>query len=218
VRRDFSPTLCFVPEAIVGLDGKARLLIPLKDSITTWRLRLVASAASGATGVGEGRIRVSQPLHAEPWVATHVTVGDDLELPVAVRNETGSAMSVALGLRTSSELAVVGSASASLPVGPGGTGSHAFRIRAVAAGEARVHLVSDGGSARDAIERVIHVRPNAREVTEAVGGALGAGAPLELDLPPLAASVPRERRVSVYSTPVAEVLAGLEGLIACPHG
>ena len=55
VRRDFSPTLCFVPEAVVGPDGHARLEIPLKDSITTWRLRLVASAADGATGVGEAR-------------------------------------------------------------------------------------------------------------------------------------------------------------------
>ena len=56
--------------------------------------------------MGEARVRVSQPLHANPWIAPHLTVGDELELPVAVRNETDEAMDVALALGVSSELEV----------------------------------------------------------------------------------------------------------------
>jgi hypothetical protein len=218
VRRDFSPTLCFVPEAVVGPDGHARLEIPLKDSITTWRLRLVASAADGATGVGEARVRVSQPLHANPWIAPHLTVGDELEVPVAVRNETDEEMQVALALGVSPELEVLGVAAASLHVPAHEGAAHVFRYRAVARGSARVRVDATSDTARDAIERVVSVRPLEREVVEVKSGSVSSELPWTAAFPPLAADVDREHRVSVYPSPLAETLDGFEGLIACPHG
>ncbi len=233
VRRDFSPTLCFVPEAIVGPDGKARLEIPLKDSITTWRLRLVASAGDGATGIGETRIRVTQPLHAEPWIATHLTVGDDLEVPVAVRNETDDAMRVALSLHSSPQIEAVGSKGADVAVDPHGTGAHVFRIRAVAPGSARVRIdARSAGHAdalhsdalrsdalcSDAVERVVSVRRLGREVVETAHGSLSKDLPWSAAFPPPPADLPTEQRLTLYPSPLADVLGGFEGLIAQPHG
>jgi len=218
VRKDLEPTLCFVPEAIVGPEGALRLEIPLKDSITTWRLRLTASAADGATGVGETRLRVSQPLHVDPWIAPHLTVGDELELPVAVRNETDGALDVALRLETSEHLEVLGERSAVVSVPAGGTGAQSFRYRAVGRGSARIRVDAVAGEHRDAIERVVSVRPNAREVVDVANGSIAADSPWQAALPVLAAGVPHEHRVSVYPSPLAETLDGFEGLIACPHG
>jgi uncharacterized protein YfaS (alpha-2-macroglobulin family) len=219
VRRDFAPTLCFVPEAIVGPDGRARLEIPLKDSITTWRLRLVASAADGATGVSESTtLRVTQPLHAEPWVAAHLTVGDEVDLPVAVRNETEEALSVTTRLAVTAGLAVVGDDLAALDVAPGGTAAATFRLRAVARGEARVRVDVAGGDHADAVERVVHVHAADREVVHAANGVLSPAEPWTAVLPALAAGAANECRVAVYPSAMAETLAGFDGLIACPHG
>ncbi len=87
------------PRPIVGPDGQATLSIPLKDAITTWDLRFVASAADGAVGTTNAALRVAQPLHAEPWIAPFLTVGDELDLPVALRNETEGTPTVAVRAR-----------------------------------------------------------------------------------------------------------------------
>ena len=207
-----------VGEAVVGPDGNTRLEIPLKDSITTWRLRLVASDAMGATGVGETRIRVNQPLHANPWIAPHLTVGDELELPVAVRNETDGPMEVALTLGLSAELEAVGAVEATVQVPPHEGAAHVFRYRAVARGSARVRVDAVSAEARDAIERVVSVRPLEREVVEAKSGSISSEEPWAATFPALAAGVDHKHRVTVYPSPLAETLDGFEGLIACPHG
>ncbi len=218
VRRDFKPTLCFVPEAIVGPDGKAHLEIPLRDSITSWRLRLVASAADGATGVGETSIRVTQPLHVAPWIAPYLTVGDELDLPVAVRNETAADTDVALALSASSGIAVLGESQARVAVGPHGTGSHTFRIRAVAPGAMSVRVDATSATAQDAIERVIDVRRLARAVVETVNQTVSADSPFTAAILASTPELPTDHRVSFYSSPLADVIGGFEGLIACPHG
>ena len=218
LRKDFSPTLCFVPEAIVGPDGQASLAIPLKDAITTWDLRFVASAADGAVGTTNAELRVALPLHAEPWIAPHLTVGDEVDLPVALRNETDAAVAVRARLVVCRELSVVGDAVAAADVGPAGTGAVTFRVRAVAPGRARVRVDVAGGTERDAIERVVVVRPEARADVETVHATVSAEAPFLAALPVAAAAVHTERRASLYASPLAEVMGSFEGLIACPHG
>jgi len=185
-------------------------------------MRLVASAADGATGIGGTSIRVTQPLHAEPWLATHLTVGDEVDVPVAVHDETDAAMRVSASLRLSPGLVAVGPVEAAVEVGAHGTAAHVFRVRAVAAGEARATVLVASGRGgpdlSDAVERVVTVRPLARAVVETRSGTLAAGLPWTPALPALAEGVPSERRVSFYASPLADTLGGFEGLIACPHG
>lgn len=218
LRKDFSPTLCFVPEAIVGPEGTTTLSIPLKDAVTTWDLRLVASSAGGAVGTTMTALRVTQPLHAEPWIAPFLTVGDELDLPVALRNETEATVVVRARAAVSGELALLGDVRAEVEVGPRGTGAATFRLRAVAPGSARVRVDATSTAEADAIERIVVVRPKARAQVETVHGTLSPDHPFLAALPVAAAAVYTERRASLYGSPLADVLGGFEGLIACPHG
>ena len=76
----------------------------------------------------------------------------------------------------------------------------------------------DAGAHRDAIQRLITVHRLARADVACAGGVVTGAQPFVAALPPLAAEVPRDRRLTVFPTPMAETLGGLEGLIACPHG
>nr|MDJ0975754.1 alpha-2-macroglobulin family protein [Planctomycetota bacterium] len=215
VRRDFDPTLIFVPEAIVGPDGKTTLRIPLKDSMTTWRLRLVASRDDGATGVGTGSIRVMQPVHATPWLSPHLTIGDVVSVPVAIRNEEDRAVTARVTATASSHLAELGEVQMSVDIGPGGTGRATFRYRARESGKATVRIVVDTGTAQDVQERVITVHRNARTVVAVANGNVTADAPFDTRMP---SDGPGEVRLDLYPSPLAEIVSGFDGLIRAPHG
>ncbi|MDF1702761.1 MAG: alpha-2-macroglobulin family protein, partial [Planctomycetota bacterium] len=199
VRKDFDPTLCFVPEAIVGPSGRARLAIPLKDSITTWQLRLVASDASGAVGVGTGRIRVRQSVHAAPWLAPHLTVGDVVDVPVAVRNEESRGVIVSVQATTSEHLVALGSQTITLEVGPLATGRATLRYRAVRTGKARVRLVAATPASQDMQERIVHVHPHARTIVDVLNGSVTSDARFPTVM---AAAGPGEVRMDLYPSPL----------------
>ncbi len=212
LRRDFAPTLVFVPEALTDEEGRARLSVPLADSITTWGMRIVASADDGAVGVGHADLRVTQPLSVEPWVPSHLTVGDELDLPVALRNGADAKVTVKVRLESSPGIDILGGPGAEVEVLPGGTGAHTFRIRASAPGRAAVRVFAEAGTERDAVERAITVRPYAREVRDARSFVLKAGsvAPSVGDRGAL--------RLDLYPSAVADTVAGFEALVREPHG
>ena len=101
---------------------------------------------------------------------------------------------------------------------PGGTGAHVYRYRAVRHGRATVRVDADGGEHRDAIERVVTIRPVGREMVDLASASLDEEQPWQAVLPVLAEGILREHKVSVYPSPLAETLDGFEGLIQCPHG
>ena len=214
IRRDFNPTLCFVPELIIGPSGKTTLEIPLKDSITTWRMRLIASRGDGAVGIGEGKLRVSQPLHLGPWLPRHVTVGDEWDLPVAVRNELPEAVTATLSLYTDEQIEIVAEKHAVVEIGPRGTGAVTFHLKAVRAGRCTVGLRGDTGASEDQVERIVHVHPNAQAIVTTHTGNLASAMPFKGSVLPRAGDL----RLELCPTALTELVSGFEGLIRCPHG
>lgn len=220
VRRDFDPTLVFVPEVALDARGRARLPIHLKDALTTWRLRLVASAGDGSIGTAETALVATQPLAAEPWVAPHLTVGDVLDLPVALRNGTEHAETLAVQLKVGAGLKGLGPMRAELLVAPRATGAVTFRLRAESPGRALVRIDARGEDAGlvDAVERFVTIVRDARPHVETKSVTLEEGPATDLALAPPKEPWPTERRVRAFPSPVTEVIGSFEGLIACPHG
>jgi hypothetical protein len=215
IRRDFPTTLCFVPEAIVGPEGRTRLAVPLADTITTWRMRLVASDANGAVGLGEAAIRVGRPVHLEPRVPGHLTVGDRIEVPVAVRNETNRALTAEVRVETDARLTIDGEATSVVTVPPRRTGICRFTLEARRHGDARVRLFTTAGAESDATEQVMRVLRHARRTVTIRSAGLGAKRPWTPRLPRGRADAVR---LDVFPSPESEALAGFEGLLGEPHG
>lgn len=60
VRSYFPEALYINPEIITDGDGRASISIPLADSITTWRMAMLASTVHGALGSATSSLKVFQ--------------------------------------------------------------------------------------------------------------------------------------------------------------
>ena len=65
VRSWFPESLYIAPEIITDRNGRARITVPIADNITTWRIAMLASTASGALGTGASSLKVFQDFFTE---------------------------------------------------------------------------------------------------------------------------------------------------------
>jgi uncharacterized protein YfaS (alpha-2-macroglobulin family) len=99
VRSYFPEALYINPEILTDGQGNASVTIPLADSITTWRIAILASTQSGALGSGESSIKVFQDFFVDLDLPATLTQGDRVSIPVAVYNYSGKAGEVNLNLQ-----------------------------------------------------------------------------------------------------------------------
>src|SRR5258707_12679704 len=75
VRSYFPEALYINPEIITDKDGVASITIPLADSITTWRMAMMASTPRGALGSGRARIKGFQDFFVDLDLPVRLTQG-----------------------------------------------------------------------------------------------------------------------------------------------
>src|SRR5262249_23757539 len=86
VRSYFPEALYINPEIITDRNGNASISIPMADSITTWRMAMLASTTRGALGSATSSIKVFQDFFADLDLPVTLTQGDRVSIPVAVYN------------------------------------------------------------------------------------------------------------------------------------
>ncbi len=99
VRNYFPETLLWAPEIVTDKDGKVTVKFQLADNITTWKIYSVASNLEGRIGVSEKEIKTFQPFFVDLLPPRILTKGDEISLPVQVRNYTDQKQSVEVSLR-----------------------------------------------------------------------------------------------------------------------
>jgi hypothetical protein len=86
LRRIFEETAYWAPSLETGLNGRAKLHVTLPDSLTTWTLHALASTIDGRVGAIDETFRTFQPFFVDLDVPQVLTVGDEISLPVNLRN------------------------------------------------------------------------------------------------------------------------------------
>ena len=99
VRSYFPEALYINPEIITDQNGVASISIPMADSITTWRMAMLASTMHGALGSGTSSIKVFQDFFADMDLPVTLTQGDRVSIPVAVYNYSGAPGDIRLKLK-----------------------------------------------------------------------------------------------------------------------
>jgi hypothetical protein len=220
LRKDFPETLYWQPELLTDGRGRASLKFKLADNITTWKVSAIASTESGELGTAEREVRAFRPFFAELDPPRVLTEGDEISLPVVLRNYLARPQRVALSIKPEDWFALLGPADKTAEIAAGDAARETFDLRATASViEGRQRVTAVGADSSDAIERTVHVHPDGEEIAHTDTRLLGPdGGTLETTVP--AEAVPRSARaeLKIYPNLAAHAFESVEGVMSRPNG
>jgi len=227
VRSYFPEALYINPEIITDKDGRASIVIPMADSITTWRMAMIASTQQGALGTSTSSLKVFQDFFVDLDLPVTLTQGDRVSIPVAIYNYSDSRGDVNLKLQSDDWFSLVDdTGEKSVGVDSARVGSSQFTLEARRIGKFKLALAArmQGGSNRaddgraDIVVREIEVIPNGREQSLVFNGRLENTVQHELAFP--AASIPEASKIFVrlYPGPMSQVVEGMDAILRMPGG
>jgi hypothetical protein len=219
LREYFPETLLWQPELMTDDRGHAQLKFPLADNITTWKLSAVASTVDGEIGTTEKDIRAFQPFFVEHDPPRFLTVGDEIALPVVLRNYLDRRLQVNVEMKPSTWFSALGATTMKSDIPPRNSARDIFRFRAITAtkeGKQQVNAI--GPDASDAISRAVTVRPNGEEKTESMSQVFAEGTAFDVVIPDTAISGSVESTLKIYPNLTAHVLESIEAILERPYG
>ncbi len=222
VRSYFPEALYINPEIITDKDGRASIVIPMADSITTWRMAMIASTQQGALGTSASSLKVFQDFFVDLDLPVTLTQGDRVSIPVAIYNYSDTRGDVNLKLQSDDWFSLVeDAAEKSVAVDSARVGSSQFTLEARRIGKFKLTLAARmrGGSDRaDIVVREIEVIPNGREQSLVFNGRLENAVQHELGFP--ANSIPEASKIFVrlYPGPMSQVVEGMDAILRMPNG
>ena len=228
VRSYFPEALYINPEIITDKDGRASVVIPMADSITTWRMAMIASTQQGALGTSTSSLKVFQDFFVDLDLPVTLTQGDRVSIPVAIYNYSDFRGDVNLKLQSDDWFSLVeDSSEKSVAVDSARVGGSQFTLEARRIGKFKLTLAArmQGGSDRadkndraDIVVREIEVIPNGREQSLVFNGRLESAAQHELAFP--SNSIPEASKIFVrlYPGPMSQVVEGMDAILRMPNG
>jgi hypothetical protein len=222
VRSYFPEALYINPEIVTDRNGRASIVIPMADSITTWRMAMLASTARGALGSGTGSLKVFQDFFVDLDLPVTLTQGDRVSIPVAAYNYSGTAGEVRLQLQQDDWFTLVEDVPAkTLAVESGRAGGAQFTLEAKRIGRFKLTLsaaMTGGGKRTDIVVREIDVVPNGRERNLVFNGRLESAVRHELTFPPSSIADAGKIFVRLYPGPLSQVIEGMDSILRMPGG
>jgi uncharacterized protein YfaS (alpha-2-macroglobulin family) len=222
VRSYFPEALYINPEIITDAQGNASISIPVADSITTWRMAMLASTASGALGTATSSLKVFQDFFVDLDLPVTLTQGDQISLPIAVYNYSGKSGHVSLKLQREDWFSLDhDTAEKSVSAESGRVGGSQFTLTATRIGKFKLTLSAhmEGAASRDDIVvREIEVIPNGREQDLVFNGRLESSAAHDLHFPATAIADATSILVRLYPGPLSQLIEGMDSILSMPGG
>jgi uncharacterized protein YfaS (alpha-2-macroglobulin family) len=222
VRSYFPEALYINPEIITDKDGRASISIPIADSITTWRMAMIASTVHGALGTSSSSLKVFQDFFIDLDLPVTLTQGDRVSIPVAIYNYSGERGEVSLKLQPDDWYSLADDvAEKTLEVESGHVGSSQFTLEAKRIGKFKLTLsakMKGKANRADIVVREIEVIPNGREQHVVFNGRLENTVQHEIVFPPDAIPDASKIFVRLYPGPMSQVIEGMDSLLRMPFG
>lgn len=219
IRRYFPETLLWLPELLTGDNGRARLEIPLADSITTWRVGLSAVSAAGELGASDAKIRVFQDFFIDIDAPLALTQNDRVSIPVAVYNYLDKEQKVRLELKKASWYKLHSASVQELSIGPKQVTRVFFTVQASKVGHHALAVLAHGSELADAIERQIRVSPDGKAVVRIFNGHLDKDEVQHtFEIPKAAIDGASDLLLKIYPGSFSQVLEGLDNIFRMPYG
>ncbi len=219
LREYFPETLVWQPALETDKQGRAQLKFKLADNITTWKMSVIGSTEDGEIGTAEAEIRSFQPFFVDHDPPRVLTEGDQISLPVVLRNYLEHSQTVDLEIKPESWFSLQGPASQRANVPAGDAARQTFALTAVASvKDGKQRVTARGEEASDAIEKPVTVHPDGEEKTQTAADVVSDSAIVDLNLPSQVIPGSTEAEVKIYPSLMAHVVESVEGILERPHG
>jgi hypothetical protein len=218
--RDYFPeTLLWQPSLKTGNDGRAQVRFKLADSMTTWKAVAIASTKDGRVATAEKEIVAFQPFFVEHDPPKFLTVGDQIALPVVVRNYLDRDQSLDLSMKSEDWFEPLSNASRRVSVKAGEFTREVFSFKASKpVKDGRQRITAQGSEASDAIEKTSTVAPFGREITQVAGSIFRGNSSYNIAVPADALPDSARGELKIYPNLMAHVVDAIEGIMRRPYG
>ncbi len=220
IRKNFPDTAFWVADIHTAADGHARVEFAFPDSLTTWRATARAVTRDTLLGSAVEKVLVRKRLVLSLATPRFAVEGDQVTVPVLVRNYLNRAQSVKLTLKASGA-DVESTPASSFEIQPNGEARYEWKLRAQAAAGIRLTGKAEAQDESDALEIAFPVEPWGLPWHSGVSATL----PGRQETRTLTLSVPESLRptslhsvLSVAPSLAAEMLGSLEFLANYPYG
>jgi hypothetical protein len=219
LREYFPETLVWQPSLETDKQGHAQLKFKLADNITTWKMSVIGSTEDGRIGTVEKDIKAFQPFFVEHDPPRVLTEGDEISLPVVVRNYLDRAQPISLEIKPENWFSLLGPATKHSEVAAGDAAWLTFDFRATAPiKDGKQRVTATGADANDAIEKPVTVHPDGEENSVAVSDIVSDSGALKLDIPANAIPNSVQAELKVYPNLLAHVAESVEAIMKRPYG
>jgi len=219
LREYFPETLLWQPSIETDKQGRAQINFKLADNITTWKLLVIGSTEDGRIGTTEKEIKAFQPFFVEHDPPRVLTEGDEISLPVVIRNYLSQAQKVALEIKPESWFSLLGPAQKQTSVAAGDAMRETFDLRVVSSvKDGKQRITARGSDENDAIEKPVSVHPDGQELSVTAGDVLDDESSLELDIAPTMIPDSSRAELKIYPNLLAHVVEGVEAIMQRPYG
>lgn len=219
LREYFPETLVWQPSLETDSSGRARLNFKLADSITTWKMSVIASTEDGEIGTLEKEILAFQPFFIEHDPPRVLTEGDEIALPVVLRNYLDAPQAVELEIKPEPWFSLLGPARKRSEIAAGDSKREAFDLRAVASiDEGKQRITATASDASDAIEKPVSVHPYGQELSQTATQVFSDTAAITLTVPQAAIPGSARAELKIYPNLMAHVIESIEGIMKRPYG
>jgi len=218
VRKDFPETLYWNPALLTDEAGKAQVQLEMADSITEWRVTSVGNTAAGLLGSATAGVTVFQDFFVDIDFPATLTRNDQVTFPVAVYNYLPITQTVTIEVEPGDWFTLAGSGTAELEVQPGEVTVVSFPVTVDEVGWHALTVTGLGTAMSDAVQRMVLVKPDGKEIRESKSGMLKGAEPVEVAFPDTLIPNSHELLVKIYPGIMAQAVEGLDSLLQMPSG
>jgi hypothetical protein len=219
LREFFPETLVWQPEVTTDDNGRASLRFKFADNITTWKMSVIASTEDGKLGTVEKEIRAFQPFFAELDPPRVLTEGDEISLPVVLRNYLEKTQPVDVEMAKADWFTLLGPSRKRIEVPSADSTRATFDLRAVASiTDGKQRITAFGADANDAIEKPVTVHPDGEETSQTDAQLLSDKASLNIQIPSDAIAGSVRSELKIYPNLASHVVESVEAIMQRPYG
>ena len=217
-RSDFAETLLWQPVLVTPETGEATLHLELSDSINGYQLLIAGHTLDGRIGAVTGTIQVRKPFAIDPKLPQEISSGDTIEAPIMLTNATDKSLSADITLGLTGLRSLDGETLKSSMAASKGDRKFVRLAPTIVEGELAVQLDANAGKFNDSIRRTLRVVPDGFPLADEYSTKLKGQSEATVTFPKV--RLPRTDSVTVtmYPNTLAELQAGLDGLLREPSG